>query len=729
MLTLNRTSFGFLTLGIYSTILSQGYAQSEGELAQNRPDAAQLRAIEEVVVTAERRSQSIQDIPISIQAFSGDSLDKIGIGSNLELQQQVPGLVMSSNQGFGQIFIRGIGSDTLNAGVEGAVAVYVDGVYQSRPISSLLNFANIERVEVLKGPQGTLYGRNATGGAINIISKAPSRVFEGQADVQVGSYDQKVFRGSVSGPLAEGLVYGRLNVVVNNDDGYMKNTLLNVRQNKSDMLSVRGTIEFTPSERLDILLNANYDEDNQRTIFKSLNPSIGPAYTAFGAVWISDPYTVMQDVAADTPIKQYGVNTTVKYDFDAARLTSVTAFKRDVYNIINKDIDATEISWAMFQPGVGMSEKTNLYSQDFTLASTGAGPWQWTSLVSYMHQDVEFQQGSFLPLLNLLIGSTSELTTDAFGIGGQISYSFENGLKLTAGARYSAEKKKIDAVFTRNGAPTAVQDDSETWTAFTPKFVAEYSANENIMYYLSIAKGFKSGGFNGSTYSANPWDPEKATNFEMGIKSDWLDGRLRINAAAFYIDYKDLQLLVTTTSGGGLSQVMSNAAKATSKGFELNIIAKPTQQLQLSSGLQILDAEFDKYETLDTLNPGLGVVDRKGNPLTRSPDFTLNFGAEYTWPSVFEDTDITLRADGYHRSRMYFTPFKNKENASEKLPFIGNISLSFEPNGGAGFYGALFIKNITDRVYHTLMNPSTVAGNVTIVAPPRTVGVQIGFRY
>jgi iron complex outermembrane receptor protein len=693
--------------------------------------AKDSQTIEEVVVTAERRSQSIQKIPLSIQAFTEDTLEKMGILSNMDLQQHVPGLIMSVYQGFGQIFIRGIGQDATNSGLESPVAVYVDGVYQSRP-TSIFNFVDVERIEVLKGPQGTLYGRNATGGAINIISKAASHESEGQVDVQFGSFNQKILRASVSGPLSEGAAYWRLSAVYNEDDGYMKNTLLNLDQNRTDARAVRASVELTPSDRLNVVFNVRYNEDNTATVFKSLNPLVAPTYTVFNATWIADPYTVKQNVPADMPTKQTGVDMTVKYDLDWARLTSVTAVKDDRWHIRSRDIDQTEVAFAQFfvnSEGKGFREETRFASQDFTLASNTQGPWQWTTLASFMHQKIDFLQNPILPLIGVNLVSEGLMTNDDMGLGGQLSYALGNGLTLTAGARYSRETKKTDTVFYFNNNVTASQNAETTWTAWTPKLVADYEVNRDLMFYASVTEGFKSGGYNGSTYGPTPWNPEKATNYEAGMKSTWLDGKLRINAAAFEIKYTDLQLLISQNGPSNVPvQVMTNAAKATSKGFELEATAQPTQQFQLSAGLQLLRARFDEYSTIDALNPALGFANQTGKPMTRSPDVTFNLGMQYTWPSVFTDKDVILRADGYHRSRMYFTPFKN-ELASEDLPFLGNVSLSFEPTGNTGMYGAVFVKNITDRVYHSYINATTAIGYQTVVAPPRTFGIQFGYRY
>lgn len=726
-----KHSLGLAGICICSVALGQTPPSSATTGLNTGPGVArESEILQTVVVTAERRSQSLQTVPISIQAFTAEDLEKRGTASNMDLQMHVPGMVMTENMGFGQIYIRGIGSDIIATGVDNAVAVYVNGVYQSRPMGSMLNFVDVQRVEVLKGPQGTLYGRNATGGAINIVSQAPSRESEGQFDAQFGSLNSRVLRGTVSGPLSPGMAYGRLSIGLNNDDGFVKNTLLNTNGWNNDIQTVRGAIELTPTSALNAVLNAYSYDGKTVPMMKSLNALINPAYTAFRATWIEDPYTVMQNTPGAIQTKQSGADVKIEYDLNWARLTSITATRKDgLY--LNVDLDATEVDFVKIGSPArtfGQPEDSSYFSQDFTLASSKKGPLQWTALASFMNQKTDYSSGVQLPLARVVTDSIGTLTTDAMGIGGQASYAVSENIKLTAGTRYSKETKENVGTNYVNGTVTKSQNEQTTWTAWTPKLVAEYTASKDLMLYTSATKGFKSGGY--ATVSFGPaWLPEKVTNLEAGMKSTWLGGRLLVNATAFSSKYDELQLQYTTRSPvGAIVTVTTNAAKATSSGFEMNFVGKPTARFEVSGGIQVLNAEFDQYITTNPLKPALGAVDQKGNPLLRAPDLTLNFGMQYTWPSAFQGKDVTLRADGYRRSKIYYTAFKD-ELASEELSFLGNVQLSFEPIDKAGMYGAVFIRNIGNRVYHTDILASATGGYVGYLAPPRTIGVQIGYRY
>lgn len=698
--------------------------------------AREAGVIEEIVVTAERRSQSLQELPISIQAFTAEQLEKSGTAAIMDLQIHTPGLVMNTFGGHGELFMRGVGNAVQAPGLEGSVAIYIDGVYQPRPTGALFGFLDIERVEVLKGPQGTLYGRNATGGAINIVSKAASRTVEGQADVQFGNFNQRVVRGTISGPLSEGAAYGRLSATVNKDDGYVQNILLNTRAMQTDLSAVRGSVEFTPTSRLNVQINANYNQNSMNPLIKLTDRQdmkINPSYTRFNAEWIDDPYKAKQDTLAIMNFRQSGLNATVKYDMDWARLTSVTATGKQYVNGVQSDNDGTEVRYVIVGP---VMEDTKFISQDFTLSSTSKGPWQWTTLASFMHQTQSYEAKVFLPVIapngGVLQDGVGNMNTNAMGIGGQASYSLGNGFTLTAGTRYSRESKEnIESFYAivAGNRTNLSQNDKKTWTAWTPKLVAEYAPSKNLMFYGSGSKGFKSGGYNAQAIGP-VLDPEHVTNYEAGMKSTWLGGKLRVNASVFDMKYDNMQLQFSTKNPvtGALVTVTTNAAKSTSRGVEFDFAARPAPRFEVSGGIQILRAEYDKFSAANPLAPAAGVLDRSGNPLPRSPHVTASLGVQYTWPGALQGTDVTLRADGYHRSRTYYSPF-NDPLASEELSFIGNLQLSFEPTGQRGMYGALFVRNFTDRAYHLDIQVSGTAGYGSFVAPPRTYGAQIGYKF
>lgn len=661
-----------------------------------------VATLETVLVTAEKRSQSLQTVPVSITVLSGEELESAKSLSLMDVQKRVPGLTITqASTGQPQIFIRGIGTDIVGAGLEDAVAVYIDGVYQSRSAGTAMQFIDVERIEVLKGPQGTLYGRNATGGAINIVSKAPSREKTGQFDIQAGSYDQRIVRGTLSGPLSEGVVNARLSVLYNRDEGDTRNLLLNRSGNSNDIRGVRGSFEFLPGHAFSALVNAHYYQNDVTSVFKPLYPAVNPLFSRFGATVIDDPRTVMQNFLNQAKLTDSGIDATAQWDLGTALLSSVTALRRTDYQVRSADLDGTEIPLMNIGSpisGVGIAETTDYFSQEFVLASDNAGPLAWTGLLSYSHQKVDAPGFNVsMPLLGLTTNSLAAVATDAAGVGGQASYSWGNGVRLTGGARYSRETKNLEHKLSYiNEVLTGAMSDKKTWSAVTPKLVLDYAPDRHKLFYASASKGFKSGGYN--TVAIQPsFDPETAISYEAGIKSTLFDGRLRLNLAAFYTHYDDMQVsIVLATPAGTIYSVVQNAAKAVSKGVEASFAAKPTSRFELSGGVQWLNARYGEFVTVDPRYPGGAASDQKGNPLSRAPDFTASLAAQYTWP--VERGAVTLRGEGNYRSKIYYTPFKDAY-ASDPALTLWNAFLSYEPAKKAGLYGAAFVKNLTDKTY------------------------------
>lgn len=734
------TTIKFGTIVSYAAfgICSLAFAADESDIAKNSPASGaavkdDMPALEAVVVTAERRSQPLQKVPISITAFTGEDLEKSKVGSIIDMQQYVPGLsVTQASTGQALVFIRGIGTDIVGSGVEDAVAVYIDGVYQSRAAATAMQFIDVDRVEVLKGPQGILYGRNATGGAINIISRTPSAEKSAQFDVQAGSYNRKIIRGTVSGPLSGSAVNGRLSFLHNRDNGDTQNVLLNLRGNSSNVNALRGSLEFLPNDKLIVTVNAHHYQNNLTTAMKPLHPAVNPLFTVFGATVIADPRTVMQNLPNEATLTQSGVDVKAEWDLDSSLLTSITALHKTDYNIKRADLDGTEVPLLNVgspATGIGIPEITNFFSQEFTLTSNNDGPLAWTGLLSYTHQKVDAPGFNLsMPLLGLTTNTVAAVATDALGAGGQATYSWANGLRLTAGARYSTETKNLEKDLTyANGILTGSMTDKKTWSSVTPKLVVDYSPDRNHMLYASATKGFKSGGYNTASTQVQPaFNPEIAVNYEAGIKSRLLDDRVLLNLAAFYTQYNDMQVSLVLNGAGGLYSEIKNAARAVSKGIEASLVAKPTARLELSGGLQLLNARFVDFVTIDPRYPALGAFNQKGNPLSRAPDTTINLAAQYTWPAA--SGAVTLRGEGSYRSKIYYTPFRN-DYASDAGLTVWNTLLSYEHSGKAGIYGTAFVKNLSNKTYTKAIFDPQGLGYLAYYAPARTIGVQVGYRY
>jgi len=686
-------------------------------------------ALEPVMVTAERRSQSLEKTPLSISAFSGAEIENARATSLDELQKLVPGLVITSAiTGHGQPFIRGIGTDINGVGVENAVAVYIDGVYQSRAVGESMQFIDVERVEVLKGPQGVLYGRNATGGAINIITRAPSREPEGQVDVQAGSVDQRMVRATVSGALSEGAVYGRLSILTNRDDGDTHNTLLGSQANENNVRGARGVLEFTPEGNFGLTLRAGYYRNDFSPTVKAVYPGLNPMFTVFHAQAIGDPHTVRHNEDGDASLTQAAVSATAQWDFEAMRLTSVTAYTKTDYDVRRSDLDGTEIPFVKVGSN-GVTALSRFFSQEFTLASDDQGLLTWTALASYQHERSSSPNWDLaLPLLGLSTNWQSSVETDAFAVGGQATYALGERWHVTAGARFSSETKNLESLrgYT-NGILTSSMSDSKRWSAWTPKLVVDYSPSANSMLYASATKGFKSGGYN--TIMLQPgFDPETAVSYEAGFKGHWLGGRIRAGLAAFDTRYENMQVAVMLNNGGLLQTVIENAGKATSRGIEASIAATPTARLELSANVQLLKARFDEFLTVDPHAPGMNPQDQAGNPLPRAPNVTATVAAQYAWSVLDGGVQMRVRVEDAYRSKIYFTQFKDELASSPGLS-VWNAMLSWESLKQSGWYGSAFIKNLTDRTYASNIFDAQGVGYLARFERGRTIGLQVGYRY
>lgn len=707
-------------------LLATGRAVAAGDPAKEEGAAGSKASvvIEPVVVTAERRSRTVQEVPISVRAFTSEELEGAGANDIGDLQKLTPGLVVTKNPGVANVYIRGIGSDIVGAALEGGVAVYVDGVYQPRPGALLTRFIDVERIEVLKGPQGTLYGRNGTGGAINIVSRQPGRGIETEADVTVASFSERQLRGGISGTLAEGVAYARLAVLTVKNDGTAVNALLGTRGNDIDDRGVRAALTLTPGRDVSLVFDARRYESTTAPLLKPLHPDASPLVTRFGAKVIDDPFTVRHDAADRTDGTRSSGAATLRWGLGWADFTSVTSYNT-LTSTTSTDVDATEVPWIRITPS---PEDTRYWTQDLTLVSAAKGPLEWTLLASLLRQETKWNLNVSQPLARVAIANGSDNAIDAYGLGAQGTWSFRNGLRLTAGTRYSSETKKIEAVNKVNGVVLATQDDRQTWSAWTPKFSAEYALAPGMLAYASAARGFKSGGYNTATISPAV-QPETVMNYEAGFKSSLLGDRVIFNATAFLARYDDMQLQFTTrTPSGTLVAVTRNAAQATSKGVEFEVFARLVPQFELAAGAQFLRARFDAFVAGNPLAPVEGEIDRAGNPLPGAPDRTFNLGAQYIWPAAFGASNIMLRADLYNRSRVYYTAFKDPR-ASERLGTIANVQLAFDSAAGRGLYGKVFVKNATDKKHVDTILASSTAGYVALYAPPRTVGAQLGYRY
>ncbi len=581
--------------------------------------------IEEIVVTAQRRTQNLQDVAAAVTAFTPEMLDKSGIDDVSELQARTPGLIFSTNGPFGQPYIRGVGSDIINPGTDAPIAMFVDGAYQPRPTAAMTEFFDTERVEVLKGPQGTLYGRNASGGAIIIATRDPENSLGADGDVIYGNYDRATFRGALNTPINDDLSF-RIAALYTEHQGYTENLYDDTRLDSQRLWGLRAKLKYAPGEAFSLVLTAEYTKENdsrnlaEKVIdspalplpVRDFAPLLG--YTA--PTIPSDPYQIKADFPTYALVYQSRFNATLTWVLSGMEFKSITAFTRSS-NVSILDLDATEINFAYDRE----TDASRAFTQNFQLSSTGPGALQWIAGVDYLHENGSQNFDARLPLLgpptDILFGPDSPAAGFIWdsGITTKSISGFADGrlrlsprFTLAAGIRYSHEEKTatfLETIIDPFGALTDGEslpsgiiripaNPQKSFSAWTPKFSLEFRPTERVLTYISATRGFKSGGFN-LMNTGEEFEPEKIWSYELGLKSTWFDNRLRSNWTAFYYDYKDLQV----NQFSGVTNLITNAAKSHVKGVEADLAGKPSNWLSLDLGLAFLDAKYADYLTRD----------------------------------------------------------------------------------------------------------------------------------
>lgn len=749
-----RSISGVTAAALATTMLSPAaFAQPSSPVAADAAgpssDAAAVAeddvAVAEIIVTAQKRSESIQDAPIAISAIGGEALAEQQIADFQGLATYIPNVNFGSSIGFGRIAIRGLGTDTSNPGQEGRVAYHLDGVYIARLYATLSGLFDVDRVEIVRGPQGTLYGRNATGGAVNVITRNPTDELEGYGRLTVGNYGLVSTEAAISGPLADG-VSARVAFRSTDHDGYGKNFFTGTGNDDAHVRSARAKLRLEPGSDWDIVLAADYHRERDHNYqYLFFGPSRDDFVPFFGldATRAPDPRDSNEETPSRNRREIYGFTGTANWDPGFAELTSITAY-RNSKRRWSSDQDKTEVVLSKFS----QIENAEQFSQEVRLAGDfERGTWIVGGY--YFHEKV-FGDVRVSPLSNLMLSAflsrpgtdvllfgpnlTGTLRTNAYAAFGEVQYELVPSLTLTVGGRYSEEKKSIDEgstagidtrPFVPTGAPLlrAFQKDSSTDRNFSPRVVLEYQPNDSITAYATYAKGFKSGGYSVGSVQP-PFFPEKLTDYEVGVKTEWLNRRIRANAAAFYYDYTDLQVQKVT----GTSSLFLNAAEATVKGLELEVVALPTRELELTFNGSLLDSEFDELATADPARPELGVLDLAGNKLTQAPDYKFTVGVAYTIPTA--DGSLRLSADATWVDRVYFSIF-NRDIVSAPAHATYNAFARYENETG-GWSLSAFIKNIANK---DVISSAFVSSNFHgyplqgTYEPPRTFGVEFGYRF
>jgi iron complex outermembrane receptor protein len=707
-------------LGLCVSLILPVHAQSP--LA---PDAALAApALEEVVVTARRRDENLQDTPVSVSVFGREDLERRSITSLFDIAAHSPNLRGSAGpQGgsAGHYFARGIGQLDFIASTDPGVSVYLDGVYLGRTTGAAFDLLDVERVEVLRGPQGTLFGRNTIGGAVSVVSAAPPAERRASAALTLAQRNRRDGRVDFGGPLAGGKVLADVAVLARSEDGWQRRLLDGARFGDERTYAARAALDWQASDALDV--RVALDATRRRgTADPHFLAAANPARGGRTEFVVSDPATTWSGQASRDDLDVRGAAVTATYSLPRATLTSITSY-RSLDSNTGIDFDGSPLGDLDQRVLTDQAQR----SQELQLAGTaGEGRVTWLAGVFYFRERVD--QAIPLVLYGDVLAQNNAIDNRSTAVFAHFTRALGSRLSVSGGARSTSETKQhgFNHYFVRAGGneplfpPTVLAD---RWRSFTPKVGVEYRFADTVLWYASVSEGFRSGGFNGRPFGTSEflaYDPETLVTLETGVKSEWLDRRVRLNAAAFTSRYDGIQLTRTTIGANGVPIVVTgNAGEAKIYGLEAEVTAAIGARLSLTASFGNLHNRYTAIE------PGAAVL--PANKLPVSPRWTANAAAEYT--VALRTGTLRSRVDYGYTSRFnYF--FDNPDLSWESPVRLWNARVAFGPEAAA-WEAAVFVLNAADERHAVFREDVLSSFGTAIVWParPREWGVDLRYRF
>lgn len=707
--------------------------------SQTQPSSGSSNGPEEVVVTAQRQVQQERYVPITMTAISPQKMEDAHLMSIESIGAVTPGLIFEAGNGFPQSYIRGIGANYVTPGLENPVALYVDGAYVPRGAGTFFGLMDMGSVEVLKGPQGTLYGRNASGGAILMNTANPTDEYSVRTTAEYGSYDHFLGEAVVNIPVDDTFAL-RLAGRYYTDDGYQKNVTTGNHLKGDHGVDLRGKALWTPNDAFSALLTLEYSHDNSNSLSDGRTSSPPPLCAACGIPGGNANvgfYQTASDFEAPYISHSSSANLDLKYHIGDLTFQSVTAY-RDLFGTTSEDNDMSALPLFVFQSGFG--GKT--FSEDAQVSSAYDGWFNFLAGVQYIHDDAsDFAHlmglGLGIPYGNTPARTDQDVTTKSFAAFAEVYIKPMDRMTITLGGRYSSDHRGIDttinpvaqAIF--NPAGTANFSQKVSYEKFTPRVVVAYDTGP-VNLYASYTQGFRAGGFNTPAFApqAIPIDPEKINSYEIGAKYVSDDERLHFNVAAFKYDYKDVQVTAVDVTTGG--QIINNAGAAVGRGGEADLAYAANDWLSLTGGIAYLDAHYTDYPNaliyVETpLGYGTQFADLKGKPLPRSPKWSGYIGGNLVAPlgDTFSDFSFRLTPTLHFTSKYDFYPDAGGQTGADRQKSLTLLDITggFQPPSGAyeiGFY----VNNAFGKKYFTSISTGSF-GVDQFVAKPRTYGVRV----
>jgi len=706
----------------------------------------------DIIVTAQRREEKLQDVPIAVSAFNADTITSRGIRSAQDLRVLVPSLNYSVNAAATRPYLRGIGNNLAGLGAEPEIGTYQDGVVIANVYGTTLSFFSLERVEVLAGPQGTLYGRNTTGGAINVITKTPGRELEAEASIGYGNYNRGEGTLSVSGPLSDTLsagIYalGRFSDTISKPAiPYDQRSTAFVGPDSEYSWGVRGKLVFDngPIRLVGTVERTAMDTNSMMARRPMENRGIAFSPFGFGLPYVSTPLRTQSGDEDGQRIRATMAYLNGDFDLGFAHLMSITAYRGlDTRQGADDDGTPEPIFFAQSH------QPTKSYSQEFQLQSNPGSTLTWV-LGAYGFRSVEkfdpvhvgsnvffssfLGPGLFAQVIN------GRLETKSWAVFAQGSYPLADDLKLTVGGRYSRDYKNVSG--TQGFAPIANQQvgpliapftqtfdniPEASWGKFTPKVVLDYKP-DNTLFYASYSTGYKAGAFNtGQLNAPGPANPETLTAYEIGTKGDYIGGRLRFNSAFYYYQFKDLQLSVLDPAKGAI--FFLNAGEVEAYGVDLTMSAKIVPEVTLDLGVSLEHIEYTQFQNAPDFAPTSPVgwdsiiADLSGNKVPYAPNTAITGGITYE-KDLANGGNLKLNANVYFNGGYFFDSGNHVKLPAYAL--VGGSAKYTLP--GDQWSVEAYVTNLTNKHYFSdyLQTGVTLTGSD---AEPRMYGIRLGWKY
>lgn len=740
--------------------------QSQSAFAQEEviEQVKEKQKIETITVTSQKRLERLIDVPISVTNVGQEELKQRGIKKLQDISDVVPNLTMSQGKDFNaKITIRGVGANSRNIGFDSRVGVYIDGVYLGQSPAVNQGLVDLERVEVLRGPQGTLFGKNTIAGAINLISQEPIDEFEGSVNINAGSNNLREYNLKLNVPLSDSTA-AKVFLNKSEEDGFMKNTYLNTKPGGKDNLAGRVNLVSELSDNLQLSFSGDYStQDILAFSDKGLTGVFGtsgahPLDALFASLYgdvlggtADKKYEYYQDRDVFEDITIWGSSLTLDYSMDNNfSFKSITAY-RDTKIDTLIDSDHTVVDF-LHTPYTDAYQQT---SQEFQLISPDGEAFKYI-LGAYLFSldsttDRAAIGGPLIAALGIdptspVVAIDGKVDTRSYALFGNGSYDLNEDIVFGFGVRYSSETKEVDWSIDGSNSSvfnmaTATVIDERTDTNVSPSLNINYSLTENSQAYARVSTGFKSGGYNLDFVTEDvleagiEFDKETVTSYELGYKAELMDYRLRLNASVFYAAYEDYQVNQYVDLGGGRTALsITNAAEVVTQGLEVELDYQMTDNFKFSSSLGLLDATFDSF-----LGGGTGGTDASGNYLPNAPKVSASLGLQYYQEVEAISSSIMYRIDYSYTGEQYFL-VNNDENyaipgTSETVDFdkaesfsMVNARISLITDSG-DWEVSLWGRNLTDSDHLTNSAREFFGGILAAYAKPRTYGIETKFNF